>query len=214
MNVIKTTFDTSFDTPKQAIDDKLVRTAQTSLPTSYGIFQLLVYMSQEHREHVALVMGKIQETPLVRIHSSCVTGDIFSSLKCDCGDQLEQSMKQIQKNGSGIILYLNQEGRGIGLTNKIKAYALQEKGYDTVEANEMLGLPVDARDYKDGVDILHDLGIHKIRLLTNNPDKVEQLRQYGIEVEERVQIEIAPNTVNKGYLKTKKKKMSHTLSHV
>ncbi len=191
-----------------------VRTAEATLPTSFGTFQMVVYKSSDNIEHVALVKGDIQDTELVRLHSSCVTGDIFSSLKCDCGEQLHQSMKQIQENGSGIVLYLNQEGRGIGLTNKIKAYALQEKGFDTVEANEMLGLPIDARDYKVAKDILQDLGVEKIRLLTNNPNKIQQLSEYGIEVLERVPLEITPNEVNKGYMATKKNKMSHQLTSV
>lgn len=189
-------------------------TAHTILPTSFGRFQIIVYKTSDEQEHVALVKGVIGDKTLVRLHSSCVTGDIFSSLKCDCGDQLKHSMEMIQKNGNGVILYLNQEGRGIGLTNKIKAYALQEKGFDTVEANKKLGLPVDARDYKVAAEILKDLGVKKIRLMTNNPDKVSQLKDYGIEVVEQVRLEIYPNPENKKYLKTKKVKMSHKLIHV
>ncbi len=192
----------------------LKSTAHTILPTKLGRFQIIIYKTSDNQEHFALVKGVINDETLVRLHSSCVTGDILFSLKCDCGDQLKQSMEQIQKNGSGVIVYLNQEGRGIGLTNKIKAYALQEVGYDTVEANEKLGLPVDARDYKTAAGILHDLGLKKIRLLTNNPDKVEQLERYGIEVVEQVPIEVFPNPINKKYLKTKKEKMSHKLAHV
>lgn len=190
------------------------RTASANLPTRYGTFRIHVYTCEIGCEHVALVKGKPQNPMLVRLHSSCVTGDIFSSLKCDCGEQLAKSMEEIEKNGSGIILYLNQEGRGIGLTNKIKAYALQEKGYDTVEANVALGLPIDARDYKIAADILNDLSISHIRLLTNNPDKEHQLTQYNIAVVEQVPLEVKPNTINKEYLSIKKKKMLHQLSYV
>lgn len=173
-----------------------------------------VYKSSKGLEHVALVRGQVQNPMLARIHSSCVTGDIFSSLKCDCGEQLAQSMEEIQKNGSGVILYLNQEGRGIGLTNKIKAYALQEKGFDTIEANELLGLPVDARDYQVAAEILRDLQITKIYLLTNNPDKENQLIKNGIEIVKRMRIEVVPNEVNRSYLRTKKDKLAHLLSYV
>lgn len=190
------------------------KTASTNLPTKYGIFRMDVYISTDGIEHVALIKGQIQSQMLVRLHSSCVTGDIFSSLKCDCGEQLEQSMDEIQKNESGIVLYLNQEGRGIGLTNKIRAYALQEKGYDTVEANELLGLPIDARDYKIAADILFDLKVSKVDLLTNNPDKEDQLEKYGIEIAKRIPLEIIPNAINKAYLQTKKNKMSHELSYI
>jgi len=190
------------------------RTAQTNLPTEFGIFQMNIYKSEDGREHIVLIKGTLADAMLVRLHSSCVTGEIFSSLKCDCGKQLELSMRKIQKNGSGIIIYLNQEGRGIGLTNKIKAYALQEKGYDTVEANELLGLPIDARDYKIAADILTNLGVKQLSLLTNNPDKEQQLHKYGIEVVERIPLETIPNETNKNYLKTKKLKMSHQLSYV
>lgn len=190
------------------------KTASANLPTKYGPFQMHVYTCDNRIEHIALVAGEIRNSSLVRLHSSCITGDIFSSMKCDCGEQLDASMEAIQKNGSGIILYLNQEGRGIGLTNKIKAYALQEKGYDTVEANELLGLPIDARDYKIAAEILHDLGITKIALLTNNPDKEQQLEKYGIEIMQRVPLEIEPNSINKEYLRTKKIKLSHQLSYI
>lgn len=190
------------------------QTASADLPTQFGTFRMIVYQSQDGKEHIALTKGKIQNPLLVRLHSSCITGDIFYSLKCDCGEQLKKSMEKIQQNGSGIILYLNQEGRGIGLTNKIKAYALQEQGYDTVQANELLGLPVDARDYKIAADILHDLGISQVHLLTNNPDKEQQLEEYGIQIIKRVPLEITPNPVNKLYLRTKKDKMFHDLSSV
>lgn len=193
---------------------QLSRSASTDLPTSFGVFKMIVYKTSDKTEHVAMIKGDIRQIPLVRLHSSCLTGDIFFSLKCDCGEQLKLSFEQIKRNGSGIILYLNQEGRGIGLTNKIKAYALQQKGHDTVEANKLLGLPIDARDYKIAADILTDLGIKKIRLLTNNPDKIQQLIQNGINIVEQVPLETQPNEINKSYLKTKKQKMSHKLSFV
>jgi 3,4-dihydroxy 2-butanone 4-phosphate synthase/GTP cyclohydrolase II len=192
----------------------VTKTASANLPTKYGTFRMHVYACSNGIEHVALVKGNIQNPMLVRLHSSCVTGDIFSSLKCDCGEQLEKSMEAIEKNGSGVILYLNQEGRGIGLTNKIKAYALQEEGYDTVEANTLLGLPSDARNYKVAADILEDLGIQKVVLLTNNPDKEYQLQMHGIEIVKRAALEIVPNEINRNYLKTKKIKMAHQLRYV
>lgn len=195
-------------------DRKIKKVAQTHLPTKYGKFILSVYKDNEEKEHVVMEVGDIQDPVLVRLHSSCVTGDIFGSLKCDCGEQLEESMRMIQKEKSGLILYLNQEGRGIGLTNKIKAYALQEKGYDTVEANKKLGLPIDARDYKIAAEILKDFGVSQVRILSNNPDKDEQLVQYGITVVERVPLEIEPHDENREYLRVKKEKMRHILSYV
>lgn len=195
-------------------DRKIKKVAQTHLPTKYGKFILSVYKDNEEKEHVVMEVGDIQDPVLVRLHSSCVTGDIFGSLKCDCGEQLEESMRMIQKEKSGLILYLNQEGRGIGLTNKIKAYALQEKGYDTVEANKKLGLPIDARDYKIAAEILKDFGVSQVRILSNNPDKDEQLVQYGITVVERVPLEIQPHDENREYLRVKKEKMRHILSYV
>lgn len=190
------------------------KTASAKLPTRYGVFHMEVFKDESSAEHVALIKGEIQDRMLVRLHSSCVTGDIFASLKCDCGEQLEKSMKKIQENKSGIILYLNQEGRGIGLTNKIKAYALQEKGYDTVEANQILGLPVDARDYTLAGKILEFMGVSEIDLLTNNPDKTRQLRKSGLKINKRIPLEVTPNSVNRDYLRTKKMKMSHLLSFV
>ena len=195
-------------------DLSVVQTAKAQLPTKYGIFTMIVYKSPDDKEHIALIKGKLTDPEIVRIHSSCVTGDIFYSLKCDCGEQLAKSMSYIQQKGHGAILYLNQEGRDIGLTNKIKAYALQEKGYDTVEANEALGVPIDARSYEIAAKILADLGISKIRLLTNNPDKEQQLIQFGIEVIEKISLEIMPNAINKKYLAVKKKKLAHKLSYV
>jgi len=196
-------------------DREIIKTATSTLPTKYGHFQLVVYKSViDTREHIALVKGGNKGTMLLRIHSQCLTGDTLLSLRCDCGEQLHQSMKLINKKGSGVILYLNQEGRGIGLTNKIKAYALQDKGHDTVEANESLGFPIDARQYKIAVDILKELGISKINLLTNNPDKERQLTSFGIEVVKTTSLEIKPNKVNKRYLITKKQKLAHNLRFV
>ena len=203
--------------PLPRLDDvqEIIKTATSILPTKYGMFQLIVYKSViDNKEHIVLVKGEIKDTVLLRIHSQCITGDTFLSLKCDCGEQLHQSMNLINKNGSGVILYLNQEGRGIGLTNKIKAYALQDKGLDTVEANESLGLPIDARQYKIAVDILKDLGIFKINLLTNNPNKEKQLSKFGIEIIKTTPIETKPNNVNRNYLEVKKKKLGHLLNHI
>jgi len=194
---------------------EITKTASSTLPTRYGTFQLIVYKSViDAREHIALIRGEIKDTTFLRIHSQCLTGDTLLSLRCDCGEQLHQSMKLINKKGSGVILYLNQEGRGIGLTNKIKAYALQDKGHDTVEANESLGFPIDARQYKIAVNILKDLGISKVNLLTNNPDKAKQLTGFGIEIVKTTSLEIKPNKVNKRYLTTKKRKLAHNLRFV
>lgn len=195
---------------------EVIKTATTTLlPTKYGSFQLIIYKSIiDNREHMVLVKGAIKDTVFLRIHSQCFTGDTLLSLRCDCGEQLHQSMKLINKFGSGVILYLNQEGRGIGLTNKIKAYALQDKGHDTVEANESLGFPADARQYKIAADILNDLDISKVNLLTNNPDKEKQLIKSGIEVNQITPLEIKPNKVNKQYLTIKKQKLAHRLRFV
>ena len=195
--------------------EELVKTASSFLPTKYGTFKLLVYKSlADQSEHVALLLGRITNPILTRVHSQCLTGDTLLSLRCDCGAQLNQSLKLIQKKGQGIILYLNQEGRGIGLTNKIKAYTLQDQGLDTVEANTKLGLPIDARGYKIAADMLKDLGISKIYLLSNNPDKKEQLSRFGIDVLQAVPLEIKPNKNNKQYLATKKQKLSHHLREI
>ncbi len=198
------------------ITQTVIKKASSTLPTQYGQFTLTVYTSFiDNREHVVLTMGDVHNQPvLTRIHSQCLTGDTLASLRCDCGEQLHESMKRIQQQGKGIILYLNQEGRGIGLSNKIKAYALQDKGLDTVEANTQLGFAPDMRDYKIAADILQDLGIKKIQLLTNNPDKQNQLTQYGIEIIKRIPIEITPNDINKKYLMTKKNKFGHQLDQV
>jgi len=203
--------------PLDKLEDnkEIIKTAASTLPTKYGNFKLIIYKSVvDKKEHIALVKGKITNAIFLRIHSQCLTGDTLSSLRCDCGEQLRKSMKLINKFGSGVILYLNQEGRGIGLTNKIKAYALQDKGHDTVEANESLGFPIDARQYKIAADILNDLGITKINLLTNNPDKEKQLTRFGIKIIKITSLEIKPNKVNKGYLTTKKQKMAHSLRFV
>ena len=196
-------------------NDKLVhKVAEAVLPTKYGEFKMIAYKSEvDTDEHVALVMGDISgDTPvLVRVHSECLTGDAFGSLRCDCGEQLAKAMQMIADEGRGVMLYMRQEGRGIGLHNKIRAYELQDQGLDTVEANVKLGFAPDMRDYGIGVQILADLGLHKVRLLSNNPKKVLGLKSYGLEVMETVPIICAPNPHNIHYLETKEKKMGHTL---
>jgi 3,4-dihydroxy 2-butanone 4-phosphate synthase/GTP cyclohydrolase II len=187
------------------------RVAQAGLPTRYGTFEMFVYNASDHKEHVALTLGAIDggDPVLVRAHSECLTGDVLGSSRCDCGEQLDESLRFLQEQGRGVLLYLRQEGRGIGLARKISAYALQEQGLDTVEANLALGLPEDMRDYRVAAEMLLDLGVRKARLLTNNPAKVEGLQRYGVEVVERVPLGISPNPSNLGYLRTKREKMGH-----
>ncbi len=192
---------------------KILRRKETAnLPTKYGEFEVGAYEFDKGLHHLALVKGNISKSKpvLVRVHSECLTGDVFSSIRCDCRQQLEKSLEIISKEG-GIILYLRQEGRGIGLLNKIKAYALQDKGMDTVEANEKLGFKADARDYTVGVQILADLGVKKINLMTNNPRKIEGIEKYGIKIVKRVPLLIKPGTKNLKYLKAKKEKLGHFL---
>ncbi|MCI0454357.1 MAG: bifunctional 3,4-dihydroxy-2-butanone-4-phosphate synthase/GTP cyclohydrolase II [Candidatus Dadabacteria bacterium] len=193
------------------------RSAGAYLPTSYGEFKVIVYESDiAPQHHVALVKGDIsqEDDVLVRVHSECLTSDVFGSMRCDCGPQIHQAMNKIDKEGKGVILYMRQEGRGIGLVNKIKAYALQDDGFDTVEANEVLGFKPDLRDYGIGAQILLDLGVRKMKLLTNNPRKVKGLEGFGLQIVERVPIEIEPNGANSKYLKVKKDKLGHILSMV
>jgi 3,4-dihydroxy 2-butanone 4-phosphate synthase/GTP cyclohydrolase II len=191
---------------------------ETELPSKYGQFKLMVFQDVIYKEHhLALVKGEIEpdKPTLVRAHSQCLTGDTFGSLRCDCGDQLHLSMEMIEKEGSGVILYIvNQEGRGIGLVNKIKAYAIQDKGVDTVEANEKLGFQPDHRDYGIGAQILVSLGVTKLRLITNNPRKFIGLSGYNLEIVDRIPLEIPPCDTNRNYLKTKKEKMGHILEMV
>ncbi len=195
--------------------EKLVqRVAEAKLPTRYGEFTVIAYKSTvDADEHVALVKGDIagDEPVLVRVHSECLTGDVFGSLRCDCGGQIDLAMQDIAKEGRGVFLYMRQEGRGIGFHNKLRAYALQDQGLDTVEANIALGFEPDLRDYGIGAQILADLGLHKIKLLTNNPKKVVGLQGYGLEVTETAPLVVSPNPYNISYLETKKKKLGHLL---
>lgn len=196
-------------------DSLITREIGIEMPTSFGDFQLLAYRQIETGElHLALIKGAWEknEPILVRVHSSCVTGDIFGSCRCDCGEQLHKAMELVQQEGKGVILYMNQEGRGIGLLNKLKAYKLQEQGMDTVEANVALGFKMDQRDYGVGAQILRDLGVTKMRLMTNNPKKRNGLIGYGLEIVDNVSIEVPHNPHNMHYLKTKQDKMGHLLS--
>jgi len=195
--------------------EKLIRRAATAvLPTRFGQFTVHAYESLvDSKPYLALVYGGIgSQATLVRVHSSCLTGDVFHSHRCDCGDQLERAMQMVAEAGSGVVLYIQQEGRGIGLINKIRAYALQEHGHDTVEANRLLGFAADIRDYGIGAQILADLGLRQIRLLTNNPGKVVGIEGMGIQVTERVPLEIPATDANRGYLQVKRNKLGHLLS--
>ena len=189
------------------------RLTETILPTEFGTYRLILYRDlTDSQVHIALTMGKVDEEEiLVRVHSECLTGDVFGSLRCDCGRQLKKAMQIIDKEKKGVILYMHQEGRGIGLADKIRAYSLHDKGMDTVEANEALGYQADLRDYGIGAQILSDLGLKNIRLLTNNPRKIVGLEGYGLKVVERMPLEVEPNPSNYNYLKTKKEKLGHEL---
>jgi 3,4-dihydroxy 2-butanone 4-phosphate synthase/GTP cyclohydrolase II len=195
--------------------EKLVERVETvRMPTQYGDFQLHLYRAEtDGKHHVALVFGEVagDEPSLVRVHSECLTGDVFGSLRCDCGPQLQQALRQIADSGRGVLVYMRQEGRGIGLVSKIRAYKLQEQGYDTVQANLKLGYGMDLREYGIGAQILADLGVRKIRLLTNNPRKVVGLEGYGLEIVDQVPIRIRPNPHNRRYLRTKREKLGHLL---
>jgi 3,4-dihydroxy 2-butanone 4-phosphate synthase / GTP cyclohydrolase II len=197
--------------------DKLVeRVVETRLPTGFGEFTVIGYRSlHDDKHHVALVKGDVDgaDDVLVRVHSECLTGDVFHSLRCDCGEQLESALAMIEDSGQGVLLYLSQEGRGIGLLNKLRAYSLQDQGLDTVDANLELGLPVDLRDYGTGAQILVDLGLTSIRILTNNPKKIRGLEGYGLSVTEQVPIVHAPNPHNEEYLRAKRDRLGHKLHH-
>jgi 3,4-dihydroxy 2-butanone 4-phosphate synthase/GTP cyclohydrolase II len=198
-------------------NEKLVeRVVSTALPTSFGDFRAVGFRSLvDDKHHVAMVKGDIEsgEPALVRVHSECLTGDVFHSMRCDCGEQLAAAMGMIEEEGRGVLLYLSQEGRGIGLLNKLRAYKLQEEGLDTVDANLKLGLPADLRDYGIGAQILRDLGLTKIKILTNNPKKIIGLEGHGLEVTEQIKIEAPPNLHNEEYLRTKRDRMGHALHH-
>ncbi len=190
------------------------RVAEANLPTEFGDFRVVAYANDvDKREHVALIKGEVagKEDVLVRMHSECLTGDVFHSRRCDCGEQLVTSLRQIEAEGCGVLVYMKQEGRGIGLMNKIRAYQLQENGMDTVEANEVLGFPADLRDYGIGVQVLLDLGIKSMRLMTNNPKKIIGLEGYGLSVTEQVPVTVKPNRYNAGYLQAKREKLGHMI---
>lgn len=193
---------------------EFIQVAETVLPTQHGEFKVIAFTTPGGgRDYLALIMGSpsSKSSPLCRVHSSCVTGDLLGSLRCDCGDQLQMSLEMIKNAGEGVLIYLEQEGRGIGLVNKMRAYELQDQGMDTVEANLALGFKVDERDYSVACKILVDLGISKIRLMTNNPEKHSALSEFGIEVTEVIPLVSKPNSYNENYLKTKREKLGHAL---
>jgi 3,4-dihydroxy 2-butanone 4-phosphate synthase/GTP cyclohydrolase II len=196
--------------------EKLVeRVSEVKLPTKYGTFQAIGFRDKiTEEEHIALVMGEVHpdKPVLTRVHSECLTGDVFGSKRCDCGEQLHEALRRISKEGNGILLYMRQEGRGIGLLNKLKAYHLQDHGMDTVEANEALGFPADLRDYGIGAEMLADIGAGKLRLMTNNPKKISGIFGFGLKVVERIPLEVNYNENNQFYLSTKKAKLGHMLN--
>ncbi len=201
---------------RRSIENLINRAACAKMPTRYGDFEIIAYENKLNGEHhIAMVKGDVansQSPVLVRVHSECLTGDAFHSMRCDCGEQLNSALSQINREGVGVLLYMRQEGRGIGLVNKIRAYELQDQGKDTVEANELLGFPADLRDYGIGAQILCDLGLKRINILTNNPKKIIGLKGYGLDIVERIPLQIEENEVNRFYLNTKKDKMGHLLS--
>lgn len=199
---------------KLMVRNRVEQVASASLPTRYGHFMMHAFVDTEHKEHLALTVGVVDDGQpvLVRLHSECLTGDVFGSYRCDCGEQLDDSLRMLQSKGRGVLLYLRQEGRGIGLANKVRAYALQEQGYDTVEANLHLGLPEDARDYAIAAAMLLHIDIRRILLITNNPAKIDGLKRNGIEIAGRVQVAVPPRPQNVRYLQAKQEKMGHLYS--